>query len=180
MVAIHHNIVRSIKNNGAEINEYDGKFVLTHNDLGLRAVHEDAKFLRQLAADWANDENTEEYYIEDQIDEVEADEGEEEKSGSIVRDQYKAIYKERGDVNSCSDWLATHMRELTHDGNDEFMMDAFTTIAEMNGINDWHKYISPNPNSIGIMRMSVGNRIRTIVKKTGELKTPTGIIKFED
>ena len=206
---IHHNIIRSVKNNGAEINEYDGKFVLVHNEMGLRAVSDDAKFLRQLAADWAKRENIEDYYVEDQMTFEESDEDADEDSEamlvakgtkkatggaspsdedyededeyaphSVVKGDYKERYRERGDANSCGDWFAQAMKTLTHDEDGKFVMNWFTALAELNGIDDWRKYITSNPNSVGLMRMSVGNRLRTIVKKTGKLNTPAGALAF--
>ena len=174
---IHHNIVKSVTSNGAEINEYDGKFVLVHNEMGLRAVSDDAKFLRQLAADWANRQNIEDYYVEDQTAFEESDE-DEYAPHSVVKGDYKERYRERGDVNSCGDWFAQAMKTLTHDEDGKFVMNWFTALAELNGIDDWRKYITSNPNSVGLMRMSVGNRLRTIVKKTGKLNTPASVLTF--
>lgn len=176
---VHHAIVRSIQNNGSEINEYkDGQFVLTNDEMGLRATSDDAKFLRQLAADWANEENCDDYYVEDQIAEGEETD-EEAESGSIVRDHYKKLYRERGDGSHCSDWLAVTLTGLTRNARGDFMLDAFTKIAEANGITDWQRYLTGSNGQYGLLRMSVGNRLRKIVKSTGELRTPGGVVKFK-
>ena len=180
MASIHHNTKKSILNSGAEINEYsDNEFVLVNNSLGLRAVSEDARFLRKLASEWAAGKNTEDYYVEDQVDSVEDDEAEATQSGSVVKGAYKERYREAGHPPNCGDWLAQHLESLTHDEDGKFVLESFTEIAEMNGINHWGRYLNGSSGQNGLMRMTVSNLLRTVVKKTGVLKTPKGDLKFE-
>lgn len=175
MTAIHHTIIKAITKTGATINEYNGKFVLMNESLGLRAESDDARELRALAQKWAEGEEQEDHYVEDQIAEVETDEDEEaELRGSVVKGHYKRLYKDQGHPDNCGDWLATTIRELTRTSKDVLVFEAFTAIAELNGIEDWRKYLNGNDGQYGRIVMNCSNRMRTIVRKTGVLKTPNG------
>lgn len=171
MTAIHHTITKAVAKAGASIQEINGEFVLTHDELALRATSNDARELRILAQQWAEGENIESYQIEDLIAE---DDDEDLRSGSVVRPTYKKAYKEAGHPGNCGDWLATVLRHFTHDGFDEFQLDRFTAIAEMNGVTDWAKYDRGDSGSRGRIVMNCSNRLRTIIKKTGVLRTPDG------
>lgn len=166
---VHHTITKAIAKAGASIQEINGEFVLTHDELALRATSNDARELRALAQQWAEGENIESYQIEDLI--AEDDDA---RTGSVVHSNYKKAYKEAGHPGNCGDWLATVLRNFTHDGFDEFQLDRFTAIAEMNGVNDWAKYDRGDAGSRGRIVMNCSNRLRTIVKKTGVLRTPNG------
>jgi hypothetical protein len=179
-MALHHTILKSVAAAGSKIEEVTGqsyKFVLTNEDLALRATGDDARVLRQLAQDWANDENTEDYGIEDQVaghDEAGGEEEGEERTGSIVIGRFKQQYAEAGHPDDCGDWLADTLRRLTHDANG-FVRGNFTTLCELNGITDWAKYLTgPERGQNGRLKMSAGNRLRAIVRRTGVLKTLGG------
>jgi len=170
---VHHTITKAITKTGASINEFNGKFVLTHDDLGLRAESDDARDLRALAQRWANGEDMEDYQVEDQT--VETDDEEEDlRAGSVVKSHYKRLYKAEGHPDNCGDWLAYVLREMTRNGDDVFLEDEFIAIVEMNGITDWFKYITDKNGSTGRMVMNCSNRLRTIVRKAGVLHTPRG------
>lgn len=174
MTAIHHTIIKAIAKAGAVIEETtDGTFILRNDDLMLRAESNDARELRVLAQEWAEGENTEDYQIEDMIDAIEEAE-EDERTGSVVKATYKRRYKEEGHPDNCGDWLASVIRDMTRNGDDTFLEDAFITIVEMNGITDWAKYLSDKTGTTGRMVMNCSNRLRTIVRKAGVLHTPHG------
>ena len=172
MTAIHHTITKAIAKAGAVIEEAaDGNFVLRNDDLMLRATSDDARELRALAQRWAEGEDTEDYQIEDLIDAIEE---EEDRAGSVVKPAYKRLYKEQGHPDNCGDWIATVIREMTRDGDDLFLEDNFIAIVEMNGVTDWAKYLTDKTGTTGRMVMNCSNRLRTIVRKSGVLRTPAG------
>lgn len=165
MTAIHHTIIKAITKTGASINEFNGEFVLTNDDMGLRATSNDARELRALAQRWADGEDTEDYVIEDEVSE----DDEQELAGSVVKAKYKEIYKQRGSIDHCGDWLSYAIREWTRNANDEFVLSSFINVAERNGITDWAKYNRGDAGSNGRMVMNVSNRLRSIVRKAGVL-----------
>ena len=177
MANLHHTIIKAVAAAGCKIEEVTGqsyKFVLTHEELALRATGDDARELRKLAQEWANDENTEDYGVEDQVEEHDEPEEDEGPSGSLIKDHYKQQYADAGHPDDCGDWLADTLRKLTHDANG-FVRDRFTAICEMNGITDWAKYLTgPERGQNGRLKMSCGNRLRAIVRRTGKLNTPGG------
>jgi hypothetical protein len=170
MTAIHHTIIKAVAKAGASINEFAGKFVLTNDDLGLRAESDDARELRALAQKWAEGEDQEDYVVEDQIEETEESD-EDVLTGSVVKGHYKRLYKEQGHPDNCGDWLATFIRDRTRNARDELVLESFTAIMEANGINDWAKYLNGNNGATGRMVMNCSNRLRTIVRKTGVVHT---------
>jgi hypothetical protein len=174
MTAIHHTILKAVAKAGASINEFAGKFVLTNDDLGLRAESDDARELRALAQKWAEGEDQEDYVVEDQIDETEESD-EDLLTGSVVKGHYKRLYKEQGHPDNCGDWLALTLRDLTRNAHDELVLESFINIVEMNGISDWAKYMNGNNGATGRMVMNCSNRLRTIVRKTGILNTASGV-----
>ena len=63
-----------------------------------------------------------------------AEEGEEQKGGSVVKDKYRAIYAERGHPAHCGDWLATILNNLCI-ANGQTDMERVKAIYEANGVN---------------------------------------------
>lgn len=175
MTAIHHAIIKAIAKAGAVIEETaEGKFVLRNEDLMLRAESDDARELRALAQRWADGEDTEDYQIEDLIAQDEEETDDEGRAGSVVKPAYKRQYKEQGHPDNCGDWLALTIREMTRNGDDVFLEDDFIAIIELNGITDWAKYVTDKTGTTGRMVMNCSNRLRTIVRKAGVLRTPNG------
>ena len=181
MAKIHHSIVKSVANNGSAIVEIEnGKFVLTNDDHGLRAEHEDARWLCALAKKWANEEDMEDYEVE--IDEVESDEDEDTRSGSVVKEGYKLAYKAAGHPDNCGDWLAYTWRALTRNSDDSLNWNAVVELVELNGIHDWTKYMAADAGWRGRAAMNCCNRLRNIIRKAaangaGMLMTPNGPIQ---
>jgi len=179
MSAIHHTILKSVAAAGARIEEVTGqsyKFVLTNDDLALRATGDDARVLRQLAQDWANGEETTGYGLEEQVEtpEYSDDADDEARTGSLIKDHYKEAYKAGGHADDCGDWLAETLRRLTHDANG-FVRGNFTALCELNGVTDWSKYLTgPERGQNGRLKMSAGNRLRAIVRRAGFLRTLGG------
>jgi hypothetical protein len=176
MARIHHSIIKSVANNGSAIIELeDGTFALTNEDNGLRAVSDDARALCKLAKAWSEGEDMDEYTVE--IDEVEDDE-EDKRSGSVVKEGYKLAYKAAGHPDNCGDWLAYTWRSLTRNGDDSLNWDAVVELVELNGINDWAKYMSDDSGWRGRAAMNCCNRIRNLLRKgDGILHTPAGDVE---
>jgi hypothetical protein len=73
-------------------------------------------------------------------------------------------YAERGDVNSCGDWLAVALREHCHTG-DGFDIGKFERVLKENGI-QWN--INRDTNGwIGRFRMNGRQKLAAVAKKTG-------------
>lgn len=177
MTAIHHAIIKAVANAGCTIREIDGEFELTNHAYGLRATGKDPRVLRALAQQWMNDEESREDYV---VEEEFEDEVEEGSTGSVVKETYKARYKERGNANNCGDWLARQLEVLTHNPKGEFDIEAFINIIEMNGILDHHRYRRETGADRGRFRMSCRIRLAKIIKDAGVLKTPDGIIEVPE
>ena len=172
-MTIHHAIIKAIRAAGSSIEEVAGKphaFVLTNDTMMLRATGNDARELRQLAQDWARGENIEDCGAESAI--TEEFEEEETRSGSKVKESYKSVYKMTH--GGCGDWMHQVLNELTKNPAGDFDVHAFTRILELNGITNWERYANN-----GMLRMSGGVRLRTIVKRNGKLLTPDGEISPE-
>lgn len=83
-----------------------------------------------------------EYCSENGIDvEGDADEQEDEVTGSVVKDRYKKLYAERGDATNCGDWLAVTLKHWCHVAADKetgrkagFDIDRFELILTANGV----------------------------------------------
>ena len=174
MARIHHSIIKSVANNGSAIIELeDGMFALTNEDNGLRAVSDDARALCKLAKAWSEGEDMDEYVVE--IDEVE---DEDKRSGSVVKEGYKIAYKAAGHPDNCGDWLAYTWRSLTRNGDDSLNWDAVVELVELNGINDWAKYMADDAGWRGRAAMNCCNRIRNLLRKgDGILHTPAGDVE---
>lgn len=95
-------------------------------------------------------------------------------TNSIVDEEYRQTYKDRGNPSHCGDWVALALEELTHNAKGEFDMGTFITILEMNGVLSHAKYIRDNQGARGRFRMTCGAMLRAKVRQTGVLRTPKG------
>ena len=112
-----------------------------------------------------------EEYADEINDAAEADEGEDERSGSIVRRKYRDEYKVRGDETRCCDMICSIIDPITRVQNDKGKMvadlDSTRILAQANGIEkSW-----PHLNN-GQQAMNWRNMIRNKVRKSGELILP--------
>jgi hypothetical protein len=104
---------------------------------------------------------------------TEEDEGEEEeRSGSVVKSQYKARYAERGDARNNGDWLASTLKALVLDEDKHLDVDALAKICRANDVDP--SYANRSPGWQGRMRMTIGLKLRPIVAAQGGLFVPKG------
>ena len=180
---IHHAILKAVHDAGAEISVVTDEPLLFRlhmvtDDGELRAEGDDARALRALAQQWAEGENTEDYLVDDDSENADADDADDEGPHTVVKDAYKVFYKNQGHPNNNGDWLNTQLDKLTKNDEGELILTNLVAIFELNGIMDWQKYQKGNPRSDnGQIRMNGGNRLRAIVRKTGVLKVPGEDIK---
>ena len=86
---------------------------------------------------------------------ADAAEPEDKKTGSVVKDKYRAIYAERGHPAHCGDWLATILNNLCI-ANGQTDIGRFAAIMEANGV-DMKKYKTTGNGWQGRYRMTGRN-----------------------
>ena len=95
---------------------------------------------------------------------------------SIVPAEARERYKERGNANHCSDWLALELDGMFKTENG-FDIEAFTKILEANGVEfkgKWASFpeVQPNKGWKGQYRMNGGIQLRIRILKQGKLLLP--------
>ena len=112
--------------------------------------------------------------LQAEADESEADEDEEQASGSRVKEGYKAHYAQLkavgGSGQGCADqlnqWMTANLNGLVTDTNGKVKMtvivESLWDFAEENGITDYAKYSHLNN---GMKAMNVANRLRGLARK---------------
>jgi hypothetical protein len=93
-----------------------------------------------------------------------------EKTGSIVRGKYRAIYAEQGHPTHCGDWLAEFLNErcLTGKGTD---LERFESILNANGIS-MDKYKRSGHGWQGRFRMTGRNLLKAKIVRDGFILVP--------
>lgn len=106
---------------------------------------------------------------------ADADEQDEDdaRSGSVVPDKYKLRYKENGTPNTCGDWLAITLKDLTTDKADKLDPDAVEEIARLNDV-DTSKLNRTSNGWQGRFRMTTRNMLVKVVAVAGHLNVPAG------
>lgn len=100
--------------------------------------------------------------------------GEDEAGGSVVKDHYKRIYAERGDVNNCGDWLAQVLASLFHTADGKLDFVAFFDCCVENGVQPSRKLcamIETRTNGWqGRARMSLRRALEVRIAYTAEFR----------
>ena len=95
------------------------------------------------------------------------EEAPEEKTGSVVKSKFRAIYAERGHPTHCGDELAVRLNQLVITG-DKTDIGAFQQIMAVNSV-DMSKYNTTNPGWQGRYRMTGRNKLAKVVHANGGL-----------
>lgn len=101
----------------------------------------------------------------------EADAEDDEKTGSVVNEKYRAKYAELGHPTHCGDWMADMLNNLclTKEGTD---LIRFEAICEANGV-DLSKYNRTTPGWQGRLRMTGRNLLaKAVWRNDGQLIVP--------
>jgi len=104
---------------------------------------------------------------EDAADLEDAEEEDQGPSGSVVREKYRDIYRERGNPNNCGDDMAAQL-EIVLKSGDALDVDRLIALATLNGI-DSEKYMTGTRGYLGRARMSIGNILRGRVRRGQEV-----------
>lgn len=104
---------------------------------------------------------------------IEEDTGEEEPAGiSVVKDTYRAIYKEQGrDGLGSGDWLDHYLANECNSESGKLNVERFEEICTANGV-DLSKYKRYGNGWQGRLRMTGRNLLAKVVKEQGHLKLP--------
>jgi len=101
-----------------------------------------------------------------------ADEAEEEKGGSVVKEEYRARYAEMGHPTHCGDDMATILNNLCQTTKNGTDLDRFETICNANGVS-LAKYNRTTNGWQGRLRMTGRNMLaKKIYEAGGVMKTP--------
>jgi len=101
-----------------------------------------------------------------------ADEAEEEKGGSVVKEEYRARYAEMGHPTHCGDDLAVLLNNLCQTSKNGTDLSRFEAICEANGVN-LAKYNRTSNGWQGRLRMTGRNMLaKRVYEAGGVLKTP--------
>lgn len=101
-----------------------------------------------------------------------ADEAEEEKGGSVVKDEYRARYAEMGHPTHCGDDMATILNNLCQTDKAGTDLERFETICNANGVS-LAKYNRTTNGWQGRLRMTGRNLLaKKVYEAGGILKTP--------
>lgn len=119
-----------------------------------------------------SDEAEEWYTAWDEAADARAEE-DDEKSGSVVSDRYRQLYREKGHPTHCGDWLATTLNNLVANKKGT-NLDLFEHICKINGV-DTSKYKRDGRGWEGRLRMTGRNLLaKAVYKANGQLKVPQG------
>ena len=106
------------------------------------------------------------------FDEASEGAGEEEKGGSVVKEEYRARYAEAGHPSTCGDDLATILDNLCQTKSNGTDLERFEAICEANGIS-LAKYNRTSQGWQGRLRMTGRNMLaRKVWENDGVLLTP--------
>ena len=101
-----------------------------------------------------------------------ADEAEEEKGGSVVKDEYRARYAEMGHPTHCGDDMAVILNNLCQTDKSGTDIQRFETICNANGVS-LAKYNRTTNGWQGRLRMTGRNLLaKKVYEAGGVLKTP--------
>jgi hypothetical protein len=131
----------------------------------------DCPYSSEEGADGEEDEYDEFIRWNEEFD-AHADEAEEEKPGSVVKEEYRARYAEMGHPTHCGDDMAVILNNLCQTTKNGTDLDRFETICNANGVS-LAKYNRTTNGWQGRLRMTGRNLLaKRIYEAGGVMKTP--------
>lgn len=111
------------------------------------------------------------------LDPEEEESDERDYSGGIVKEKYRALYREVSSTGTnCGDWLAEWLAERTLDGEGKLDLDAFRAILTNNNVPMTGKWATPGGSRgwQGRFRMNGRQVLEKFVAKEGEVLDAAG------